>query len=996
MADAAADKYGVPRQLFRALINQESGWNIGAVSKAGAVGLTQIMPGTAQGLGIDPTDPLQALDGGARYLAQQFAAFHSWPLALAAYNAGPGAVQAAGGGIPQNSETPAYVRSVMGASGMTGPGSIVGGDYTPNTPNYRGGSDPSSSTSDDGSSGVHEVRLASGKYALVGLDIYGTQKVFATYDSPGEVSKDVVAKINADQAQAKIDQINKDRDYALSVGDQALAVQKANDANYWEQVKAQLSGDSNTLTARGQDIDFTTTMAKLAQDKADSDNRFQEAMAGAKNDEERNKIAAAWNAEQANIAKMENYTRQQLGMVDATTNQFSAETARQKAQQDYIIGMANATNDAERVAVEDKKRTDDLNIANMQDANKFTLGQQQNQSGQFSAETDRAARMGQLGLDTDNLIAKMASDPRQIPQLFFMQRGITPDWDAIRNGNAQQGQALVPVNPMTAYTPTTAAPAFGLTAQQAAGQPPTGYGPTSNPFIGMQTSYQPTTQAPNIAAVGNNPFTATVGQATSYRPGPNEYITSTPHEATGQYANPTAPSPWKPTATFSPRPTITAPTTPIGQGTYTPPAVSAPPASAAPPATATPTPPANDAYHQGGNTWTADGSPGGRWTDPYGHYSTDGGNSWVNQDGTPYRMADGGFTTAKSFMTGDSLKADPTAGGAKPELVQNPTGAPLRVLNHEQTMQQADFGRSAGPQITTNFDKGGTPTAAIGDRDPDAHAGMYVQPNGNAGGWGTSLSNPANQGQSKGGGLFTQPITTGFDNGSTPISPAGGWPAPVFAPPPNPAYAPDQMMTPTPGSLPLMRADFGPQVMPVAQPHPQAPPQPMAQAQPGWLPQRAGLPPWYQSFLHTMMGGGFHSPHPRFALGTDNSAAYAGAGFGNQWIPDSSNAWLAGSGQNISPTLQSLADYGFPVSPALAYHTSGGVAPGLNLGAAATVGRQAGVIPSLQTLNRESASEQQGSQGYWQGPGGIPWADLVDFLGKTTGNLQTAQTSRGV
>jgi len=113
MARAAARRHGVPEDLFARLVQQESGWNPAAVSSKGARGLAQLMPATARLLGVNPDDPAANLDGGARYLRRQFERFHSWRLALAAYNAGPEAVERHGG-VPPFAETKGYVRAILG------------------------------------------------------------------------------------------------------------------------------------------------------------------------------------------------------------------------------------------------------------------------------------------------------------------------------------------------------------------------------------------------------------------------------------------------------------------------------------------------------------------------------------------------------------------------------------------------------------------------------------------------------------------------------------------------------------------------------------------------------------------------------------------------------------------------------------------------------------------------------------------------------------------
>lgn len=123
MFQQSAARYGLNPRLLAAVAKTESNFNPSATSGAGAQGLMQFMPATARGLGIDPRDPAQAIDGAARYLSTQLDRFGSIDLALAAYNAGPGAVQRYGG-VPPYNETRNYVSKVLnlmnGQSPVTG------------------------------------------------------------------------------------------------------------------------------------------------------------------------------------------------------------------------------------------------------------------------------------------------------------------------------------------------------------------------------------------------------------------------------------------------------------------------------------------------------------------------------------------------------------------------------------------------------------------------------------------------------------------------------------------------------------------------------------------------------------------------------------------------------------------------------------------------------------------------------------------------------------
>ncbi len=121
LAAKTAEKYGIPTNLFFALITQESGWNYRAVSIARAIGLTQVLWSNVIAWGYDletfKNSPELQLELGAKYLSMQYKTFGRWDFALAAYNAGSGAVLKYGG-IPPYPETQRYVRNILAMAGM--------------------------------------------------------------------------------------------------------------------------------------------------------------------------------------------------------------------------------------------------------------------------------------------------------------------------------------------------------------------------------------------------------------------------------------------------------------------------------------------------------------------------------------------------------------------------------------------------------------------------------------------------------------------------------------------------------------------------------------------------------------------------------------------------------------------------------------------------------------------------------------------------------------
>lgn len=111
MIDSESKKQQINPELVKAIIQTESNGNQNAKSHAGAIGLMQLMPGTAKSLGVNPYDPVQNIQGGVKFLKQMASRYGSLDKTLAAYNAGPGAVNKYGG-VPPYKETQNYIKKI--------------------------------------------------------------------------------------------------------------------------------------------------------------------------------------------------------------------------------------------------------------------------------------------------------------------------------------------------------------------------------------------------------------------------------------------------------------------------------------------------------------------------------------------------------------------------------------------------------------------------------------------------------------------------------------------------------------------------------------------------------------------------------------------------------------------------------------------------------------------------------------------------------------------
>lgn len=476
-----------------------------------------------------------------------------------------------------------------------------------------------------------------------------------------------------------------DRDYALRVGDFELAKQKQADANYWQQktLEAQqsmnaadnASAERRASIAAGAEVQSASISAqaqirsaeiRAAVDREAANKQLQANLANAVNDADRNAAYAAWNQEQAAIAKMEDDTKRQIAANDAKINLFGAETDR-------------------------------MNVA------------------------------GQLAQKQNEFILNAATSPRDLFGLYFMQRGVAPDWETLSNGGTPgQGSPLVPQNALTAYVPQSGLPQleFGTgPAYGNVGQATGAYKPQANPYIAMglgggggagggqvQSGGQSynvnngsVTPVQNTRSWAGNPdmpsqqniptdsiaFNAANGFGNAglkvrgvvpavaadgiqrFAEGTDPYSLGAMNRSGSQIYDPFKGQAY---AQSDRMPTNLGVTTGVNAGmSY----------AQQKPSVAMDFPRGNTPKMLPWNTF----------------------NPQQQQQRKPVQMpmtqlppqqpSDhsklGGYTTATTLMTGDAPQANPWDGGAMPELIHNPTGAPLMIKNSAQTAQALDM-----------------------------------------------------------------------------------------------------------------------------------------------------------------------------------------------------------------------------------------------------------------------------------------------------------------
>jgi len=778
--------------------------------------------------------------------------------------------------------------------------------------------------------------------------------------------------------QKAIDQKNQ----AIRLGDQEMAKQAQASADYWAGKKLEVEQAMN------------------AQDNQTSIATHQ--------------IDAGAQIQSANIA--------------ADSARFAAKTRLQE-------GLANAHNDAQRNQIMLVHEKEVAAIAKMEDDTKRAIAGRESQIQAFGAETTRAAQMGDLALKNNQFLMDSATNPRSLFGLYFMQRGLTPDWETVKaGGQVGQGEGLKVYDPMKAYKPGVMMPTdFGINAGGAyggVGSAAGGASLESNPYMGM--GLVPEQGGGGGSGTGSGSGSGFSGGGFT-EPNFSSVASGAPPQIQ-QDINKAGLQGGVPLAGLKPGMNLST----VGGDTlgsdFTRPA-----------------------YYDEAKTQAV-----GK-----GDSLSSGMQVWI--DNTMPKMAQGGYTTESQFMTGDSTNPNnPSAGGAKPEIINNPTNAPISVTPNPNNV--LDYGRDRNTQRDSrpNQQERGESASGFGG----GWGRMSARPQG------SGLDYPRLQGVSAptGGGLSYMPPQDGGYRLNRPMQPVA---QPQFMPPQDDGYKlggnsgfgnnnldfpmnnpgfqggplPSQYMPPQGGGY---QFDHGPS-MPTDRPVEEA--YRRQQEQPQFMPPQGGgyqldrnitqstaydnrwqngsdgstwsngqPDPWnmaeygmnvnrldygnanyareaanqnpnYNAYVDSIRGRmptryAYGTGMPRYALGTgeDNSQQYADMGQGSLWLGSSDNNHL--SGMELPDAMRGLNNYKVPITPSLAAAATGRIAPTLNT-SSAWQKWGGGTLPSLQGFGGMTTGEVENFKGY-AGVVGMPWADIVDYLGKPTQNLGTARQSQGL
>lgn len=817
-----------------------------------------------------------------------------------------------------------------------------------------------------------------------------------------------------DQAKFNFDKAQADRDYALASGDLDLAKQKQADANYWQGKSLELEQGNNVRD----------NQTRIATTQIDANSRIQAAS------------------------------------IAAEADRYAAKTRLQE-------GLANAHNDAERNKILLAHEREMAQIARMEDETKRAIAAQENRIKAFDAESTRAYQQGDLALKNNQFILDASKSPRDLFGLYFMQRGQTPDWNQVASGGPlTQGDPLRVTNPLTAYRPTTTLPTdFSINNGQM-GQVGSFAGGTqlsSNPFLNM--GMDGVSGGGGGMSGGSSPGLMSGVQMPNF--GNNIDFSGPPKWFSD--INPGGLQGGVPLAGLKPGMNLST----VGSDTmgsdFTMPA-----------------------YYDQGKT---------RAVNP-GDTLSKGTQVWV--DYPVPAMAGGGFTNARQFMTGDAPSPNPSDGGARPEVVLNPTGAPVKVIPNPMTMKEMgmknhmmlDFGmpryalgtneipfgndQRNYPQFQPGFPNNGSkyyqkpgnpgyqnlniggmpiPRSTSGNRTgnrfgpgaprqggnvPNSVPGFHMNTNSDNGISNLdplSMSNPFQRnGNSNSNGSpsfpgVTDPVMNGSpsfpgvtdpfvmtqDNpsfGSVPFnqnpvlytegSPGSGTSALGKSTPNLNALQNVNLGTPN-FSDPvfmnnLLRNQWMPQGLQSQLDYGMQLGYPTVASTPNFPGMPPSPPPPTVSFqgdnrftsnsgVPMVNVGGMNIPMPRYSTGTDpNYSAYQNSGMGQLYLQGSNNPGL--DPNSLPPMMRGLYNYNMPLPRGLVNSVTGqrGTMPNTSL---AFNMRGGGILPSLQTLGRQTQGETELLRGYTEGPVGIPWADAVDYMGMPTRNLQTAKRATG-